>query len=240
MFQPSGRAADGVHGGAGPAVDLGSAGRRGAVRAVDDDAQPGERLLERAEQVGDVVARSRPAGRGRARWRRRWAGGRRCRRSRRSARWRPRRASGSLCPPRLNNLMPLSGIGLWLAEIMTPRSAPVVPVRKASAGVGSTPARSTSAPALVRPATTAASSISPLARGSRPTTATGRSVPSRSARTLRGGTRHRQGQLRREVGVGPSPGRRRCRTGDPTDDPVSAWSTGAPCGPSSGRTSCAP
>ena len=34
-------------------------------------------------------------------------------------------ASGSLCPPRLNSLMPLSGIGLWLAEIMTPRSASV-------------------------------------------------------------------------------------------------------------------
>ena len=38
-------------------------------------------------------------------------------------------ASGSLCPPRLNSLMPLSGIGLWLAEIMTPRSAPVAAVR---------------------------------------------------------------------------------------------------------------
>jgi len=34
-------------------------------------------------------------------------------------------ASGSLCPPRLNSLMPLSGIGLWLAESITPRSAPV-------------------------------------------------------------------------------------------------------------------
>src|SRR3954469_3296401 len=94
------------------------------------------------------------------------------------------RASGSLCPPRLNSLMPLSGIGLWLAEIMTPRSASVRPVRWAIAGVGSTPARSTSAPALDSPATTAASSISPLARGSRPTTATGREVPSRSASTL--------------------------------------------------------
>src|SRR3954454_14736195 len=92
-------------------------------------------------------------------------------------------ASGSLCPPRLKSLMPLSGIGLWLAEIMTPRSASWAAVRNASARVGTTPARSTSAPALVRPATTAASSISPLARGSRPTTATGRDVPSRSAST---------------------------------------------------------
>src|SRR3954447_24552114 len=92
-------------------------------------------------------------------------------------------ASGSLCPPRLNSLMPLSGIGLWLPEIITPRAASVRGVRNASAGVGTTPTRSTSAPALVRPATTAASSISPLARGSRPTTATGRDVPSRSAST---------------------------------------------------------
>ena len=48
---------------------------------------------------------------------------------------------------------------------------------------GSTPTRSTSAPARARPATTAASSISPLARGSRPTTATGPTGPSRSAST---------------------------------------------------------
>src|SRR5262249_51823693 len=47
------------------------------------------------------------------------------------------------------------------------------PVRYATAGVGSTPTRTTVAPALARPATTAASSISPLARGSRPTTAIG-------------------------------------------------------------------
>src|SRR3954453_23834830 len=67
---------------------------------------------------------------------------------------------------------------------MTPRSASVRPVRCAIAGVGSTPAPSTSAPALASPATTAASSISPLARGARPTTATGREVPSRSASTL--------------------------------------------------------
>src|SRR4051795_7655394 len=111
---------------------------------------------------------------------------------------------------------------------MTPRSAPVSAVRWASAGVGTTPASSTSAPALVSPATTAASSISPLARGSRPTTATGRTGPARAGDPTAGrgiaadgrdgtrspagvgehpggGTRHREGQLRREVGVGPTP-----------------------------------
>ena len=38
-------------------------------------------------------------------------------------------ASSSLTPPRARNLMPLSGIGLWEAESITPRSAPSAPVR---------------------------------------------------------------------------------------------------------------
>src|SRR5690606_23595150 len=47
-----------------------------------------------------------------------------------------------------------------------------------------TPTRTTSTPALASPATTAASSISPLARGSRPTTATGR-LPDSACRNTR-------------------------------------------------------
>src|SRR5690606_9516330 len=76
-------------------------------------------------------------------------------------------------PPRAKNLIPLSGIGLWLADSMTPRSALVDRVRYATAGVGSTPSRNTLTPALASPATTAASRNSPEARGSRPTTADG-------------------------------------------------------------------
>lgn len=83
------------------------------------------------------------------------------------------RSSASLWPPRAKNLMPLSGMALWLAESITPRSAPSSPVRNATAGVGSTPTLSTSTPALARLTTTAASRNSPDARGSRPTTATG-------------------------------------------------------------------
>ena len=49
--------------------------------------------------------------------------------------------SSSLPPPRANNLMPLSGIALWDAEIITPRSAPVAPTRYEIAGVGNTPTR---------------------------------------------------------------------------------------------------
>src|SRR4051812_4877920 len=82
-------------------------------------------------------------------------------------------SSGSFCPPAAKSLIPLSGIGLCEADSITPRSAPVWPTRYAIAGVGSTPTRTTLAPTLVRPATTAASSISPLARGSRPTMASG-------------------------------------------------------------------
>src|SRR5688572_24766161 len=83
-------------------------------------------------------------------------------------------SSASLWPPRAKNLMPLSGIGLWLAEIITPRSTSRISVRKATPGVGSTLASITSTPALARPAITAAARNSPDARGSRPTTAVGR------------------------------------------------------------------
>src|SRR5436190_1889552 len=70
--------------------------------------------------------------------------------------------------------MPLSGIGLCDAEITTPTSAPRSAVRKAIAGVGSTPASKTSTPAEARPATVAATRNSPEARPSVPTTAVGR------------------------------------------------------------------
>ena len=83
-------------------------------------------------------------------------------------------ASGSLKPPWPNSLIPLSGAGLWLADSITPSSAPRSRVRNATAGVGITPSRSTSTPDPARPATTAASRNSPEARGSRPTTASGR------------------------------------------------------------------
>src|SRR4051794_30261859 len=83
-------------------------------------------------------------------------------------------ASSSLTPPRARNLMPLSGIGLWLADSTTPRSALSESVRYATPGVGSTPSRCTSTPAEASPATTAASRNCPEMRVSRPTTATGR------------------------------------------------------------------
>ncbi len=70
--------------------------------------------------------------------------------------------------------MPLSGAGLCDAEIMTPKSAPMSPTRKAAAGVGMTPASSTSMPELASPADTAAVRNSPDTRGSRATIAVGR------------------------------------------------------------------
>ena len=49
--------------------------------------------------------------------------------------------SSSFPPPRANNLIPLSGIALCEAEIMTPKSAPVLATRYEIAGVGRTPTR---------------------------------------------------------------------------------------------------
>ena len=89
-------------------------------------------------------------------------------------------SSASLRPPRAKNLMPLSGIALWLAEIITPKSASMRSVRKATAGVGTTPMSMTVTPALARPAQSAACRNSPLIRGSRPTTATERSLVART------------------------------------------------------------
>ncbi len=48
-------------------------------------------------------------------------------------------ASGSLCPPAANSLMPLSGIGLCDAEIITPRSAPSVGDQERDGGRGQHP-----------------------------------------------------------------------------------------------------
>ena len=53
--------------------------------------------------------------------------------------------------------MPLSSNGLWLAEIITPRSARMERVSMAMAGVGSGPTRCTSMPAPTKPATRAGS-----------------------------------------------------------------------------------
>src|SRR4051812_19611812 len=73
--------------------------------------------------------------------------------------------------------MPLSGYGLWLAEMTAPRSAPRSRTSQATAGVGTTPARSVTPPADATPAASASSSIGPERRGSRPTTTRGRATP---------------------------------------------------------------
>ncbi|CAB4668962.1 unannotated protein [freshwater metagenome] len=49
--------------------------------------------------------------------------------------------SSNLPPPRAKNLIPLSGMGLCDALIITPRSAPSVATKCAIAGVGNTPTR---------------------------------------------------------------------------------------------------
>ena len=78
-------------------------------------------------------------------------------------------ASGSLKPSASKNLMPLYSGGLCEAEITAPPAALSSRTRSATAGVGMTPGRSAVPPALVMPATIAASSMSPDRRVSLPT-----------------------------------------------------------------------
>src|SRR6185312_8974431 len=73
--------------------------------------------------------------------------------------------SVSLRPSRSKNLTPLYSGGLCEAEMTAPRSRP----RSATAGVGSTPARTALPPAEAMPRANASSSSGPLARVSRPT-----------------------------------------------------------------------
>jgi len=68
-------------------------------------------------------------------------------------------SSDSLKPSGPKNLMPLSCAGLWLAEIMMPRSARIERVRNPTAGVGTGPSSSTFMPVEVRPAVSAFSSM---------------------------------------------------------------------------------
>ena len=79
--------------------------------------------------------------------------------------------SGSLKPPRAKNLMPLSGMGLWDAEITAPISTFSTEVRYATPGVGIMPASITSNPPADMPADSAAARKSPETRVSRPTSA---------------------------------------------------------------------
>ena len=64
--------------------------------------------------------------------------------------------------------MPLSGYGLWEAEITAPASKPCCRTRYATAGVGITPAITTLPPTEQMPAANALSSIEPEIRVSRP------------------------------------------------------------------------
>ena len=86
------------------------------------------------------------------------------------ARPRARAARGSCARRRANSLTPLSAKGLWLAEITAAGRAALASAMCATPGVGSTPTSTTSAPSAQRPATSAASSIGPERRVSRPTT----------------------------------------------------------------------
>ena len=106
--------------------------RREQAEAAFAFAEDGTILAGRIEHLQDAGAYPTPAPVGRAHFSR-------IRDSMASS-----SASSSLLPPRAKNLIPLSGIGLWLADSMTPRSASQWPVKKATPGVGTTPSRTSS------------------------------------------------------------------------------------------------
>ena len=122
--------------GAGAAQHVGRDLVRGTVGGVDHDPETVEAVRQGRTAGGRRTAgcAAASAGPGRRRRRSDAATARRSRASIASS-----SASASLCPPRAKNLMPLSGIGLCDAEIITPRSASRAAVRNATAGVGSTP-----------------------------------------------------------------------------------------------------
>ena len=151
-------------------------------------------------------------------------------------------SSGSLVPPYEKNLMPLSGAGLCDAEIITPKSALMESMRNAAAGVGMTPASSTSTPELARPAETAAVRNSPLdarvASDDRHRAAAGRAEFVGVAPLGEdGGSRlgQAQGQVSREFTVGQTPdpvGSEKPRHEESLEARISASRTAEPCGPS--------
>ena len=205
MLRPSGSAWIAIDLGAGLARTPPARRRTAApLRAVDDDLEAVQPVRQRRRPGGRRSASTAvgvrrgpgrpPAPVGRVPAPRRIA----------APRSRPRASSASLMPPRAKNLMPLSGIGLCRRRASRRGRRRTSPVRYATAGVGSTPTRATSTPALARPATTAASRNSPEARGSRPTTATG-AVPGERAGVaehVRGRDRQVERQLGGEVDVG--------------------------------------
>ena len=195
--------------------------------------------------------------------RRRRSGAPASRRGRARARARRRRAASSRPAP--NSFRPLSGIALCDALTTRPRSAPA-----ARAGVRDDRGRHDAeqqhvdAGAARSPAAAAASSIGPDGRVSRPMTARGRPVPPRSASSscaaLRATASASSGVRTSPLASPrtPSVPNSRARERDDQRDlqtcreaatrrvtasrrrRASACCTAAPCGPSSGRTSCAP
>ena len=206
MFQPSGSHPIACTVGAGPAVDLGRGGGRGAVGAVDDDAAGRSSGWSTVEsRCASVVARPRRAGRGPGRCRRRSAGAPADAPLTTVRSIAASTASGSLCPPRLNSLMPLSGIGLWLAEIMTPRSASVSAGEVGQRGRRQDAGAQHLGAGAGQPGDDRGLEHLPAGAGVTADDRDGTRGPVAVGEHSGGGTRHREGQLRREVGVGQTP-----------------------------------
>ena len=197
---------------------------RGAVRAVEHDAQARERVAPRARR-STCATYSRAAiavrpldGRGRS--------GADARIVASSCSMRASTSSGSLRPPGASSFTPLSDHGLWLAEI-TAAAAPSTCARNATPGVDSTPTAIDPRPFGARaPATSAASMRGARLAGVAPDDERRRGRAPRAAARPSAVT----SSSVRSVSASPrTPSVPNRSTGAAR---VSASSTAAPCGPS--------
>ena len=229
-----GLAPDGVHRRAGPPVDVG--GDRGgrAVRAVDDERQAGERLVDGREQMRDVVVGgvgevAHPADTGTGRP---VVGGRA---ADDGALDRGLDGVGQLLPAPAEQLDAVVGHRVVTgrdhdAEIgVGPGGQVGQRGRRQDAGAQDLGA------GAGQPGHDRGLEHLPAGAGVTADDRDGTPSPVAVGEHAGGGTRHREGQLRREVGVGPTPdavGPEESAPHGRTAVRVSAWSTEEPCGPS--------
>ena len=210
-----------------------------AVGAVDHDAQAVETpALGRGDQVRAVERGGVPVDAEDAPPRARWAGGAagpdRPARRRARARSRASTSVGSFVPSRLNSLMPLSPNGLCEAEITAPGTLRCLGHRGHAGGGEHAEVDDVGA---LRGQAGREGGLEQRARAA----GVAADDEGRSGQDAGGGAPEGQRQLGGQLlvrdpahAIGAEAGRRHCVP------LTTAWSTAAPCGPSSGRTSSTP
>jgi hypothetical protein len=192
-------------------VEQGPGGRRSRRPRPGSDESGGRRRARGSRGRGPLADGSRMRGRARPRW--------------------PTRlASGSLAPPAAKSLMPLSAKGLWEAEITAAGSWRVGDSARPGPGVGGRRRRPRRPPRWPDRRTGRPAAWDPIGGCPGHQKGPGRQGPGR-------GPPEGEDQLGPELDVGDAPD---AVGAEPDTHRTTASSTGAPCGPSSGRTSCSP